>query len=105
MCDDVIRTKLCFSSVLIHGLSFYRRGFLNFAKKFFAIFIDSHSLQVRVVSSPSSEGSWRGSSFSVDRYATDLSLCTLRALLSLAGWGGGGGISNYKFARTFIFFG
>ena len=38
MSDDVIRTMLCFSSVLVHGLSFYRRGFLNFAKKIFWIF-------------------------------------------------------------------
>ena len=38
MSDDVIRTMLCFSSVLVHGLSFYRRGFLNFAKKFFGFF-------------------------------------------------------------------
>ena len=38
MSDDVIRTMLCFSSVLVHGLSFYRRGFLNFAKKFLGFF-------------------------------------------------------------------
>ena len=34
MSDDVIGTMLCFSSVLAHGLSFYPRGFLNFAQKF-----------------------------------------------------------------------
>ena len=38
MSDDVIGTMLCFSSVLAHGLSFYSRGFLNFAEKFFSIF-------------------------------------------------------------------
>ena len=38
MSDDVIRMKLCFSSVLIHGLSFYWRRFLNFAQKIFSIF-------------------------------------------------------------------
>ena len=34
MSHDVIGTMLCFSSVSAHGLSFYPRGFLNFAKKF-----------------------------------------------------------------------
>ena len=38
MSDDVIGTMLCLSSVLAHGLSFYPRGFLNFAQNFFSIF-------------------------------------------------------------------
>ena len=38
MSDVVIGTMLCFSSVLAHGLSFYPRGFLNFAQNFFSIF-------------------------------------------------------------------
>ena len=38
MSHDVIGTMLCFSSVLAHGLSFYQRGFLNFAQNFFSIF-------------------------------------------------------------------
>ena len=42
MSDDVIGTMLCFSSVSAHGLSFYPRAFLNFAKNCFFDF--SHLL-------------------------------------------------------------